>query len=243
MCWPITWAISCARWRCPGGGTVVADQLAREADQDRSQGGPPRALRDLPDGRGRGVAADVCGDLVADRPAASAARVGMRDAWDQMRQATTAKVRLDGGKATSSSAPRQPILDFRSSRHPSWWMLVAPVAQKARRGPSRSRESGECRFRTLGAARSRSRLVGRLPRRILHRAPGTRCKPRNAALFPGKSPRCGLTMGSYKALATMAEEPIGIFPAALLHLRRSVMVLALSAVGFLLITTPAFAAD
>src|SRR5271154_5807408 len=119
---------------------------------------------------------------------------------------------------------------------------VAPVAQKASRWPSRSRESGECRFRTLGAARSRSPGRAAAPP-ILHRAPVTRCKPRNAALFPGKSPRCGLTMGSYKALATMAEEPIGIFPAALLHLRRSVTVLALSAVGFVLITTPAFAAD
>jgi Kef-type K+ transport system membrane component KefB/nucleotide-binding universal stress UspA family protein len=221
---------------------VVADQLAREADQDRSQGGPPRALRDLPDGRGRGVTTDVRRVPNADRPVAGTARATMKGLRGGKALITIGEVRLDGGKATSSSAPTQPILDFRSSRHPSWWMLVAP-AQKARRWPSRSRESGECRFRTLGAARSRSRLVGRLPRRILHRAPGTRCKPRNAALFPGKSPRCGLTMGSYKALATMAEEPIGIFPAALLHLRRSVMVLALSAVGFLLITTPAFAAD
>src|SRR5277367_5705207 len=172
MCWPITWAISCARWRCPGGGTVVADQLAREADQDRSQGGPPRALRDLPDGRvrtltfersstDRGVTTDVRRDPNADRPVAGTARATMKGLRGGKALITIGEVRLDGGKATSSSAPTQPILDFRSSRHPSWWMLVAPVAQKARRWPSRSRESGECRFRILGAARSRSRLVGR----------------------------------------------------------------------------------
>jgi hypothetical protein len=33
---------------------------------------------------------------------------------------TIGEVRFDGGKATSSSAPRQAILGFRSSRHPSW---------------------------------------------------------------------------------------------------------------------------
>jgi hypothetical protein len=38
---------------------------------------------------------------------------------------TIGEVRFDGSKATSSSAPRKAILGFRSSRHPSWWMLVA----------------------------------------------------------------------------------------------------------------------
>ena len=37
---------------------------------------------------------------------------------------------LDEGKATSSSAARQAILDFPSPRHPSWATLVAPLAQK-----------------------------------------------------------------------------------------------------------------
>jgi hypothetical protein len=36
-------------------GAVVADQPAREADQDRRQGRQPRPLRDLPDGRGRSL--------------------------------------------------------------------------------------------------------------------------------------------------------------------------------------------
>ena len=41
------------------GGAVVADQPAREADQDRRQGRQPRPLRHVPDGRGCGVATDV----------------------------------------------------------------------------------------------------------------------------------------------------------------------------------------
>lgn len=59
------------------GGAVVADQPAREAGQDRRESRAPRALCDLPDGRGRGAAADVCRHTVADRPAAGSARAGM----------------------------------------------------------------------------------------------------------------------------------------------------------------------
>ncbi len=58
-------------------GTVVADQLAGEADQDWRQGGQPRALRYVSDGRGRGVATDVAGNSVADRPAPNTARPTM----------------------------------------------------------------------------------------------------------------------------------------------------------------------
>ena len=43
---------------------MVADEPAREADQDRREGRQPRALRDIPAGRGRGVATDVRGNLV-----------------------------------------------------------------------------------------------------------------------------------------------------------------------------------
>jgi hypothetical protein len=55
-------------------------------------------------GRGRGAAADVPGDPVADRPAAGAAGTSVTGRWGQMRQ--MAEVRLDEGKATSSSAAR-----------------------------------------------------------------------------------------------------------------------------------------
>jgi hypothetical protein len=42
-------------------GAVVADQPAREADQDRRKGRHPRSLRHFPGGRGGGVATDVPG--------------------------------------------------------------------------------------------------------------------------------------------------------------------------------------
>jgi len=62
------------------GGAVVADQPAREVDQDRREGRQPRALCDLPDGRGRGVATDVRRHPVADRSAAGTAYAGMTSA-------------------------------------------------------------------------------------------------------------------------------------------------------------------
>ena len=52
---------------------MVAVQPAREVDQDRREGRQPRALCDLPDGRGRGVATDVRRHPVADRSAAGTA--------------------------------------------------------------------------------------------------------------------------------------------------------------------------
>jgi len=61
-----------------GGGAVVADQPAREANQDRREGRQPWPLRQLPAGRGRSVTTDVPGNLVADRPIAGAARASMR---------------------------------------------------------------------------------------------------------------------------------------------------------------------
>jgi hypothetical protein len=80
------------------GGTVVADQPAREADQDRRQSRQPWPLRHLPNGRGRSVAPDA-GTPVADRPAAGTARASMRSAAGQMRKGTTAEVSLDQGKS------------------------------------------------------------------------------------------------------------------------------------------------
>src|SRR4051812_31710415 len=59
------------------GAAVVADQPAREVDQDRREGRPPRPLRDLPAGRGRGAATDVRRNPVADRSAARTARARM----------------------------------------------------------------------------------------------------------------------------------------------------------------------
>jgi hypothetical protein len=54
------------------------------------------------DGRGRRVTVDVPGNPLADRPAAGTARARVTAGWDQMRQATTAEVRLDHGKVAGS---------------------------------------------------------------------------------------------------------------------------------------------
>ena len=51
--------------------------LREKLTKIRRQGRPPRSLRHLPNGRGRGAAADVCGNLIAHRPATIAARSAM----------------------------------------------------------------------------------------------------------------------------------------------------------------------
>src|SRR5215204_3456917 len=91
------------------GGAVVADQPAREADQDRREGRQPRALRYLPDGRGRGATADVPGNFVADHEAAGTARARMTRRSEQVRWTTTAEVRPDAGRATRFSASARSI--------------------------------------------------------------------------------------------------------------------------------------
>ena len=61
---------------------MVADQPAREADQDRRQGRQPRPLRHLPDGRGRGAERTVRANPAADRRTATStgSRVGLNGA-------------------------------------------------------------------------------------------------------------------------------------------------------------------
>src|SRR5262252_4758968 len=46
---------------------LVADELEGKADQDRREGGEPRPLCYLPDGRGRHPTANVPGDFTAHR--------------------------------------------------------------------------------------------------------------------------------------------------------------------------------
>jgi hypothetical protein len=84
---------------------------ARKADQHRRQGRQPWPIRHLPNGQGRGVAEDIRGNPVADRPAAGTAQASMTGRSGQMQQTTTAEVRLDEGKAVRlglrSRAPRR----------------------------------------------------------------------------------------------------------------------------------------
>jgi len=62
---------------------MVADQPAREADQDRREGSELWQVRDLPDGRGRGAATDVRRYPVLDRPFAGTTRPSIRGHEEQ----------------------------------------------------------------------------------------------------------------------------------------------------------------
>jgi hypothetical protein len=99
-------------------GAVVADQPAREADQDRRQGRQPRSLRHLPNGGGRSVASDVPGNPVADRPAAGTARATMRSAGGQIHREPRQRYALIKAKLRVPAAARPAILGFRSPGHP-----------------------------------------------------------------------------------------------------------------------------
>ena len=63
-----------------GGVALVTDEPEREADQDWRKGRQPWPLRDVPDGRGRRVAAHVQGHPDAYCPASGAARSSVRGA-------------------------------------------------------------------------------------------------------------------------------------------------------------------
>ncbi len=71
------------------------------------QGRQPWPLRDVPNGRRRGVAADVRGNPVSDRPAAGPTRASESGRWGQMRQTTTGEVRLDERKRTDCNLARR----------------------------------------------------------------------------------------------------------------------------------------
>jgi hypothetical protein len=122
------------------------------------QGRQPWPLRDVPDGRGRSVAvsrADISANPFPDRPGACTAQASMRRAGGQMRQGTTAEVRLDQAKATSSSAARPAIPSFRWPGHPSRAELVAALAQSSRELRLRSGTPGNVGQKPHNGARWR----------------------------------------------------------------------------------------
>ena len=131
-----------------GGGAVVADQPSRETDQDRRQGCSPRALRQVPAGRGRGVAADVRGHPVTDRPAARTTRARMRSQRHQMRQATTAEVCLDAVGAARFSAAAWSTGGFEGLLRATSAVAHCSSRSKGRSWPRTRRTSGECRLNT-----------------------------------------------------------------------------------------------
>ena len=78
--WPTTSPTSYAPWRCRRRSTMVADDAAREAGQDRRPHRAPRSLRRLPAGRGGGAAGAVRRDPAPDRPAQAKAAPDMSEA-------------------------------------------------------------------------------------------------------------------------------------------------------------------
>jgi hypothetical protein len=68
------------------------------------QGGQPWALRHVPDDRGRGVAADIRGHLVADCPAAGPAYDGMNGASGKCSGAGREETWLGAGGAAYTGA-------------------------------------------------------------------------------------------------------------------------------------------
>ena len=93
---------------------LVADQPAGEADQDRREGREPRPLRRLPDGRGRRAAANVRGDLAADRgtAAAAATSAGVRRSRLCIQEQPTEGVR----PKCQGKWPDQPLGHVRAAR-------------------------------------------------------------------------------------------------------------------------------
>ena len=121
---------------------MVTDEPAGKADQDWRKGRQPWSLRDVPDGRGRRVAAHVQGHPDAYCPASGAARTSVRGAGIQSTN-TTAGVRHHEGKATSFMHHEAGTYRFRCPRHPSRLGLFAMDAQKPDNGARLSRDPGK----------------------------------------------------------------------------------------------------
>ena len=97
---------------------LVADEPEGEADQDRREGGQPRPLRRLSDGRGRHPTADVPRDFAADRGTTAAATTSA-----SVRRSIVMRSRATDGRSASKCQgkwPDQP-LDHRSGCPMRWW--------------------------------------------------------------------------------------------------------------------------
>ena len=73
--------------------TLDADDAARKAREDRREGGPPRALRDVPTGRSRCAARAIRQHPAEDRAAPTEAGRAMSGKQADLRAATTGELR------------------------------------------------------------------------------------------------------------------------------------------------------
>ena len=128
---------------CADGGSTRCTPVAHRGSSCSTS---IRALRHLPSGRGRGLAADVRQHPVADRPAAGAARPGMRDHRHQMRQAATAQVRLDTAKSARFSGSVPSTHRFAASMRAAGTIYPCPRRSETRSLAAKTPESGECRM-------------------------------------------------------------------------------------------------
>ena len=106
------WVGTPARGGCAG----VADQPAREADQDRCQGRAPRPLRRLPDGRSRGAGRTVRENIAADRRAATTTGSSVRPhqcvvTTGGVRPNDEAKGQIDGSKVVLGARMAEAVVE------------------------------------------------------------------------------------------------------------------------------------
>jgi hypothetical protein len=124
---------------------VVADQPAREADQDRREGRQPRryvTFQIAEVGVPRQMFAEILSRIARLRAPPVPACAGMR-ATGQMRQ-TTPEVRPDAGRATRFSATARSIGVLTACRARGTRFAVAPRRPKGRLSPHNDSESGGC---------------------------------------------------------------------------------------------------
>src|SRR5215831_12596402 len=104
----------------PADQGLVTDESEGKADQDRREGGEPRPLCYLPDGRGRHRTANVPGDFAAHRGTAAAATTSA-----SMRRSTVMRSRATDGMSASECQGKRPDQavkyrsDGRECREPS----------------------------------------------------------------------------------------------------------------------------
>src|SRR5262249_2239797 len=137
----------------------VADESEGKADQDRREGGEPRPLCYLPDGRGRHRTANVPGDFAAHRGATAAATTRVRRSVSCIQEQPTEGVRPKcQGKWSDQTLDQafglpEVLVAVSTSR------LSCKRAGKTRTLMPVWDSSGESRLNGFEAAESRGRLL------------------------------------------------------------------------------------
>src|SRR5262245_50753603 len=131
---------------------LVADHPQGEADQDRRQGGEPRPLYRVPDGRGRNPTADDPGDLATYRGPAAAAAVGtgMRRPIFMHQRQPTGEVRPIATQ-NGQTDPRTPCRSLLCRKSPLSRVGTSRQSRKSLQFAPLPSSSGESRLMILPA--------------------------------------------------------------------------------------------